>query len=59
MVNETLKINSEAWYEKYLGLPVYIGRSKRNAFAYLKDNLEKNTRLDGEVVGNVREGGAY
>jgi hypothetical protein len=45
MVNETLKINSEAWHEKYLGLPVYIGRSKRKAFAYLKDKIWK--RIQG------------
>ena len=34
-----LGIDSEAYNEKYLGLPVYIGRSKRKAFAYLKDRI--------------------
>jgi hypothetical protein len=37
VIKETLVIHSEAWNEKYLGLPVYVGRSKRKAFAYLKD----------------------
>jgi len=32
-----LGINVEARNEKYLGLPVYMGRSKEKTFAYLKD----------------------
>ena len=32
-------IGSEAYNDKYLGLPVYIGRSKRKAFAYLNDRI--------------------
>ena len=34
-----LYISSEAYNEKYLGLPVYIGRSKKKAFTYLKDAI--------------------
>jgi hypothetical protein len=39
VIKETLVIHSEAWNEKYLGLPVYVGRSKRKAFACLKDKI--------------------
>jgi len=28
--------------EKYLGLPVHVGRSKVNTFAYLKDRIWKH-----------------
>jgi hypothetical protein len=27
-----LAIHRDAWNEKYLGLPVYVGRSKKKAF---------------------------
>ena len=36
--NELL-IWDEAWNEKYLGLPVYVGRSKKNTFAYLENKM--------------------
>ena len=32
-----LEIRSEARNEKYLGLTVYMGKSKAQTFAYLKD----------------------
>jgi hypothetical protein len=35
----SLDIGSEVRNEKYLGLPVYIGRSKSKTFAYLKDRV--------------------
>ena len=38
-VQAILDISSEAYNEKYLGLPVYIGRSKKKAFAYLKEAI--------------------
>jgi hypothetical protein len=44
-VIEALQINSEARNEKYLGLPVYIGQSKSQAFSYLKDKVWK--RIQG------------
>lgn len=34
-----LGINAEARNEKYLGLPVYLGRSKSKAFEYLKEKI--------------------
>lgn len=36
MVKNSLQIQSENWNEKYLGLPVYAGKSRRKAFAYVK-----------------------
>lgn len=41
----TLNINVEARTEKYLGLPIYMGRSKSKNFAYLKDRVWK--RIQG------------
>jgi hypothetical protein len=40
-VLQELNINSEAYTEKYLGLPVYVGRSRSQTFAYLKDRMWK------------------
>jgi hypothetical protein len=41
MVKVELGIVSESWNEKYLGMPLYIGKSKRKAFAYIKDKIWK------------------
>ena len=38
-VKNALNITSEEWSEKYLGLPVHAGRSRRKTFAYLKKNM--------------------
>jgi hypothetical protein len=38
-VQEILNIRSEARNEKYLGLPMTVGRSRINTFAYLKDRI--------------------
>lgn len=38
-VKQALEIQSENWNEKYLGLPVHVGRSRRKAFAYIKGNI--------------------
>ncbi|KAI4988293.1 hypothetical protein ZWY2020_029923 [Hordeum vulgare] len=35
-VKGVLGIQSENWNDKYLGLPVHVGRSRRKAFAYIK-----------------------
>ena len=40
-----MNINSEARNEKYLGLPVYMGRSKVQTFNYLKERVWK--RIQG------------
>jgi hypothetical protein len=40
-----LNISTEARNEKYLGLPVYMGRSRSRTFAYLKDRVWK--RIQG------------
>lgn len=36
---QILNLNCEAKTEKYLGLPIYIGKSKSKTFAYLKDRI--------------------
>jgi hypothetical protein len=38
---EALGITKEAPNEKYLGLPVYVGKSKIKIFGYLKDRIWK------------------
>jgi hypothetical protein len=38
-VKAALAIQSDAWNEKYLGLQVYVGRSKKKAFEYIKDKI--------------------
>jgi hypothetical protein len=35
----TLNISAEAYNERYLGLPVYLGKSKSKYFAYLLDRV--------------------
>lgn len=40
----TLDIKTEAWNEKYLGLPVYMGQSKAQTFSYLKDKVWKRVQ---------------
>ena len=42
---QALDISSEATNEKYLGLPIYMGRSKSKTFAYIKDRVWK--RIQG------------
>jgi hypothetical protein len=44
-VLEELHISVEAKTEKYLGLPIYVGRSISKTFEYLKDRLWK--RIQG------------
>jgi hypothetical protein len=44
-VLEELKISAEARTEKYLGLPVYVGRSRTKTFEYIKDRVWK--RIQG------------
>lgn len=39
VVKAILHINNTSRSEKYLGLPVYIEQSKKQAFAYLKDKI--------------------
>lgn len=38
-VKEALHIRSETWNEKYLGLPVHVGRSKKKAFSFVKSGM--------------------
>jgi hypothetical protein len=38
-VMEVLSIETEARNEKYLGLPAYVGRSRKGVFAYLKGRI--------------------
>ena len=37
-----MEITQEASTDKYLGLPVYMGRSKGKMFSYLKDRVWKD-----------------
>ena len=37
----SLHIQDEAYNERYLGLPIYLGRSKTKAFGYLKERIWK------------------
>jgi hypothetical protein len=39
-----LEITKEAHNEKYLGMPVYMGRSKERTFTYLKDRVWKRVQ---------------
>lgn len=41
----SLGVTSETWNERYLGLPVYVGKSRSKVFAYLKDRIWK--RIQG------------
>ena len=34
-----VQITSEDWKDRYLGLPVHVGRSRRRTFAYIKRSL--------------------
>jgi hypothetical protein len=40
-VMSVLNISTEAYNEKYLGLPIYMGKSKKQTFAYLKERVWK------------------
>jgi hypothetical protein len=44
-VMQSLDIGSEARNERYLGLPIYMGKSKVHTFNYLKDKVWK--RIQG------------
>jgi hypothetical protein len=44
-VCDTLQVTKETMNERYLGLPVHVGRSKGGTFAYLKDRVWK--RIQG------------
>jgi hypothetical protein len=39
LVKDARAIQGDAWNEKYLGLLVYVGRSRKKAFEYLKDKI--------------------
>lgn len=44
LLMSTLELSVEARNEKYLGLPVYMGKSKEKTFAYLKDRVWKRVQ---------------
>jgi hypothetical protein len=55
-----LGINQETQNDKYLGLPVYIRKSKKSAFAYIKQRVWAwIQRMAGEVTLKGREGDPY
>ncbi|XP_045083714.1 uncharacterized protein [Aegilops tauschii subsp. strangulata] len=35
-VKDALQIQSESWSDRYLGLPVHVGKSRKKAFAFVK-----------------------
>lgn len=43
-VREIMSIGAETRSEKYLGLPVFVGRSKTNVFTYLKECVWQRTQ---------------
>lgn len=49
-----LDIRDDAKNEKYLGLPVYMGRSKTKTFYYLKDRVWKQLK-DGRRSSYLRQ----
>jgi len=52
-VKQEVHMVKETMSEKYLGLPVHVGRSKGGAFAYLKDQvwqLATHTGVEGKNV---------
>ena len=49
-VMAALDISVEARNEKYLGLPVYMGKSKEKTFNYLKESMEACAGLEGKVA---------
>ena len=53
-VMQALDIQRETMNERYLGLPVYVGRSKSNVFGYLKDRIWK--RIQGWKERMLSEG---
>lgn len=38
-IKQILQVSSETINEKYLGLPVYVGRARKEAFQYLKEKI--------------------
>jgi hypothetical protein len=56
-LKQRLQLSMEARTKKYLGLPIYIGRSKQNSFENLKEKiLETYSGLERETVVNGRKG---
>jgi hypothetical protein len=50
LVCDFLQETKETKSERYLGLPVHVGRSKSGAFAYLKDRIWKRTQGGNEKL---------
>lgn len=43
-------------YEKYLGLPTYVGRKKTATFAYIKESLSKKLEgWQGKMLSEARK----
>ena len=43
-------------YEKYLGLPSFVGREKKACFNHIKERIWANARMEGEIVVSGRQG---
>lgn len=54
-VMNTLNIRSEAWSDRYLGLPVHVGQSRMATFKYLKDRIWQ--RLQGWIEKALSKAG--
>lgn len=48
-VCDVLQVTKETMNERYLGLPVHVGQSKLNTFAYLKDHIWKRMQGWNEI----------
>ena len=53
-IKSALDVSVILQYEKYLGLPSLVGKNKKASFNYIKESLEKNSRVEGEAIVSSR-----
>ena len=42
-IQQVLAVPAIRQYEKYLGMPAFVGRAKKQSFIYIKESVEKIT----------------